>query len=192
VMRKGKNCNLKVRSAYLLVIMKMSKAIEFFNQIVVKLLLEEMLNLMKISWLASLIHHLCLLFPTIHLQCFCILLFLFWFLLQMMAVRMKIHLYLLTFLHMNPSNLNLHQLQLHCFLDGFVQHEKKLVIFLVILHINVECVHISENHDPETFAEASSHPNWDITLNEEYHYLMENDTWDVVPLPKGRKLVICK
>jgi hypothetical protein len=29
-------------------------------------------------------------------------------------------------------------------------------------------------------------------MNEEYCFLMSNDTWDLVPLPKGRKLVICK
>jgi hypothetical protein len=29
-------------------------------------------------------------------------------------------------------------------------------------------------------------------MNEEYLSLMEKDTWDLVPLPKGRKLVICK
>jgi hypothetical protein len=29
-------------------------------------------------------------------------------------------------------------------------------------------------------------------MNEEYCSLMENDTWDLVPLLKGRKLVICK
>jgi hypothetical protein len=50
----------------------------------------------------------------------------------------------------------------------------------------------SKTRDPETFAEPSGHPNWDTTMNEEYRYLMENDTWDLVPLPKGRKLVICK
>ena len=51
---------------------------------------------------------------------------------------------------------------------------------------------VSKTHDPETFAEASGHPYWDTTMNEKYHSLMENDTWDLVPLPKGRKLVICK
>jgi hypothetical protein len=51
---------------------------------------------------------------------------------------------------------------------------------------------VSENHDPETFVEASGHLDWDTTMNEEYRSLMENDTWDIVPLPKGRKLVICK
>jgi len=29
-------------------------------------------------------------------------------------------------------------------------------------------------------------------MNEEYHSLMANDTWDIVPIPKGRKLVRCK
>jgi hypothetical protein len=29
-------------------------------------------------------------------------------------------------------------------------------------------------------------------MNEEYHSLIENDTWDLIPLRKGRKLVICK
>jgi hypothetical protein len=123
-MRKGKHCNLKVRSVYLLVILKMSKVIEFFNHIVMKLLLEEMLNFMKISWPASLIRRLCLLRPVSHLWCLCLLLFIFWFLLQMMTVRMKIYLCLLTFLQMSPLNLNQHQL--HNFLDGSVQHEKQL------------------------------------------------------------------
>ena len=29
-------------------------------------------------------------------------------------------------------------------------------------------------------------------MDEEYHSLMANDTWDLVPLAKGRKLVRCK
>jgi hypothetical protein len=29
-------------------------------------------------------------------------------------------------------------------------------------------------------------------MNEEYRSLMPNDNWDLVPLPKGRKLVRCK
>jgi hypothetical protein len=35
---------------------------------------------------------------------------------------------------------------------------------------------VSETHDPETFAEALGHPDWDTTMNEEYRSLMENDT----------------
>ena len=50
---------------------------------------------------------------------------------------------------------------------------------------------VPDNPDPETFEEASVHPNWDATMNEEYHSLLANDTWYLVPLPKGRKLVRC-
>jgi hypothetical protein len=51
---------------------------------------------------------------------------------------------------------------------------------------------VSKTHDPDTFAKASGHPDWDAIMNEEYHSLMVNDTWDLAPLPKGRKLVRCK
>eukprot|EP00253_Pinus_taeda_P007619 PITA_07619 len=51
---------------------------------------------------------------------------------------------------------------------------------------------VSANYDPNTFAEASGHPNWDVAMNEEYRSLLANDTWDLIPLPKGRKLVRCK
>jgi hypothetical protein len=47
---------------------------------------------------------------------------------------------------------------------------------------------VLETHDTKTFAEASSHPNWDTIMNEEYCSLMENDTWDLVPLSKEENL----
>eukprot|EP00253_Pinus_taeda_P007436 PITA_07436 len=50
----------------------------------------------------------------------------------------------------------------------------------------------STNYNLDTFAEASGHSDWDTTMNEEYRSLLANDTWDLVPLPKGRKLVRCK
>ena len=49
-----------------------------------------------------------------------------------------------------------------------------------------------KTRDPKTSAEYLGHPNWDTTMNGDYRSLMENDTWYLVPLPKGRKLVICK
>jgi hypothetical protein len=51
---------------------------------------------------------------------------------------------------------------------------------------------VSKTHDTKTFAEASGHPDWNTTMNEEYCSLMANNTWDLVPLPKGRKLFRCK
>jgi hypothetical protein len=53
-------------------------------------------------------------------------------------------------------------------------------------------VQVSKTHDLDTFVEVFGHPYWDTTMNEEYHSLMENDTLDLVPLPKGRKIFICK
>eukprot|EP00253_Pinus_taeda_P035350 PITA_35350 len=50
----------------------------------------------------------------------------------------------------------------------------------------------SANYDHDTFAEASGHPDWNAAMHEEYRSLFANDTWDLVPLPKGRKLVRCK
>ena len=46
--------------------------------------------------------------------------------------------------------------------------------------------------DPQSFHEASGIPEWDTAMQEEYSSLMRNHTWDLVPLPKGRKLVRCK
>ena len=51
---------------------------------------------------------------------------------------------------------------------------------------------VSKTRDLETFAEALGHLDWDTSINEEYQSLMESDTWDVVPLLKGRKLFRCK
>ena len=51
---------------------------------------------------------------------------------------------------------------------------------------------VDENNDPKNFVEASGNLDWDATMDEEYHSLMANDTSDLVPLPKGRKLVRCK
>jgi hypothetical protein len=51
---------------------------------------------------------------------------------------------------------------------------------------------VSVTLDLETFGEASGHPDWDISMNEEYCSLLANNTWDIVPLPKGRKIVRCK
>ena len=48
---------------------------------------------------------------------------------------------------------------------------------------------VSENHDPKNFAEAARNPYWDVAMDEEYRSLMANDTWDLIPLPKGRKIV---
>jgi hypothetical protein len=35
-------------------------------------------------------------------------------------------------------------------------------------------------------------PLWEATMKEEYDSLLENRTWDMVPLPPGRKFARCK
>lgn len=45
--------------------------------------------------------------------------------------------------------------------------------------------------DPQKFSEAKWHPKWDCAMEEEYSSLMRNNTWDLYPLPKGRKMVWC-
>ena len=47
---------------------------------------------------------------------------------------------------------------------------------------------VFENHDLKTFAEASGNPDYDAAMDEEYRFLMANDTWDLVPLPKEENL----
>ncbi len=46
--------------------------------------------------------------------------------------------------------------------------------------------------DPHSHSEAARNPLWEAAMDEEYSALMEKNTWDLVPLPKGRKLVRCR
>jgi hypothetical protein len=41
---------------------------------------------------------------------------------------------------------------------------------------------VLETRDQEKISESYGHPNWDVEMNNEYHFLMENDTWDIVCL----------
>eukprot|EP00253_Pinus_taeda_P001912 PITA_01912 len=52
--------------------------------------------------------------------------------------------------------------------------------------------HLVQSFDPQSYAEAAGHPSSESAMKEEYNSLLENQTWDLVPLPSGRKLVRCK
>jgi hypothetical protein len=52
--------------------------------------------------------------------------------------------------------------------------------------------YISLAADPHSYTKATGNPFWEAAMDEEYNALMENQTWDLVPLPKGRKLVRCR
>jgi hypothetical protein len=49
-----------------------------------------------------------------------------------------------------------------------------------------------QSSDPQSQGEATGNPFWESTMQEEYSSLIENQTWDLVPLPLGRKLVRSK
>jgi hypothetical protein len=49
-----------------------------------------------------------------------------------------------------------------------------------------------QSSDPQYYGEAARNPFWESTMQEEYNFLLEKQTWDLVPLPSGRKLVRCR
>ena len=46
--------------------------------------------------------------------------------------------------------------------------------------------------DPWTYEYAAHDPRWKTTMKEEFSSLQKNNTWELVDLPPGRKLVKCK
>ena len=42
---------------------------------------------------------------------------------------------------------------------------------------------------PSTFEEASQHHVWRDAMIEEYHSIMKNDVWEIVPRPEGKSMV---
>ena len=45
---------------------------------------------------------------------------------------------------------------------------------------------------PQTYHEALRDKNWKNAMNEEIKALNKNQTWEIVDLPKGKKIVGCK
>jgi hypothetical protein len=52
--------------------------------------------------------------------------------------------------------------------------------------------YMSPGSDPKSHSEAAGNPLLEASMDEEYSALMDNNTWDLVPLPKGRNLVRCR
>lgn len=49
--------------------------------------------------------------------------------------------------------------------------------------------------EPTTYAEAMRSPEadqWKVDIQKEYESLMQNSTWRLAPLPKGKKAIKCK
>ena len=54
-----------------------------------------------------------------------------------------------------------------------------------------KCYLMVESH-PQTYEEAVGYPIWQTAMKEEFSSLQKSNTWELVDLPRGRKLVQCK
>ena len=43
--------------------------------------------------------------------------------------------------------------------------------------------------DPQTYEDEANDPIWKTSMKEEFNSLQKNNTWELVDLPPGRKLV---
>ena len=62
----------------------------------------------------------------------------------------------------------------------------------IILLVNLTIYGNEEIKEPESLTEAQSLPQWELwkeAIQKEYDALIVNDTWKLVPLPKGRKAI---
>ncbi|GJY85228.1 ribonuclease H-like domain-containing protein [Tanacetum coccineum] len=48
---------------------------------------------------------------------------------------------------------------------------------------------LNNNFEPKSFSEASKFPYWIDAMNQEMNVLLRNGTWDIVDLPKDRKVI---
>ena len=53
-------------------------------------------------------------------------------------------------------------------------------------------LNIQETSIPRTFHEALKSFHWKEAMNEEMRALLQNATWEIVDLPKGKNLVSCR
>ena len=53
-------------------------------------------------------------------------------------------------------------------------------------------VFLVQSTDPQSYRKATRNPFCESSMKEEYNSLLEKQTWDMVPLPLGRKIVRCR
>ena len=64
--------------------------------------------------------------------------------------------------------------------DGYVAHHKAYMAKVI------------QDVEPTCFENAVGNVHWDDAMNEEMAALESNDTWELVPLPNGKKAIGCK
>lgn len=52
--------------------------------------------------------------------------------------------------------------------------------------------HLIQWIEPTTYKQASKDPLWVEAMEKELQALADNDTWDIVPLPQGKKTIGCR
>ena len=55
-----------------------------------------------------------------------------------------------------------------------------------------EKCYLMVDSDPQTYEEATGDPRWQAAMKDEFNSLQKSNTWELVDLPLGRKLVQCK
>ena len=53
-------------------------------------------------------------------------------------------------------------------------------------------VNVKKDVEPTCFEEAKTEKKWRDAMEDEMQALKENETWDLVKLPKGRNVIGCK
>ncbi|MHC6131859.1 reverse transcriptase domain-containing protein, partial [Serratia marcescens] len=75
------------------------------------------------------------------------------------------------------------------------RERKKKVIFDPSASLVHSCILLTDAGEPESYREAlasGSRSQWERAMKEEMTSLYKNQTWDLVPLPEGRKALLNK
>ncbi|KAH0641851.1 hypothetical protein KY289_032825 [Solanum tuberosum] len=80
----------------------------------------------------------------------------------------------------------------HHSLTSFLSHHDH-VCFTTLCSDSQQLVNtISLDYEPNSYEEVVLHPTWQQVMTQEVEALYANDTWDLVPLPRGKNAIGCK
>ncbi len=69
---------------------------------------------------------------------------------------------------------------------------QRLIYDVYIAHHYAHMAKVVQNVEPICFEDVVGHALWDKAMDEEMAALDANRTWELVPLPKGKKAIGCK